>query len=69
MEINFTLKAGSREHTEQIPAVMMTFVHAPFVLATFFHIRIYQLLLIQFLPNLRGRLERSRQVQGKVEAR
>ena len=39
MEINFTLKAGSREHTEQIPAVMMTFVHAPFVLATFFHIR------------------------------
>ena len=34
-----TLKVGSLEHLEQIPTVMVTFVQAIFVLATFIHTR------------------------------
>ena len=34
-----TLKVGSCEHLEQIPTVMVTFVHATFALATYVHIR------------------------------
>ena len=39
--LNFdeTLKVGSCEHLEQIPTVMVIFAQAPFVLATFVHIR------------------------------
>ena len=33
------LMVGSWEYLEQIPIVMVTFVHATFVLATFVHIR------------------------------
>ena len=34
-----TLKIGSLDHLEQIPSVIVTFVHATFVHVTFVHIR------------------------------
>ena len=39
LNVDETLKVGSCERLEQIPTVIVIFVHATFVLAAFVHIR------------------------------
>ena len=54
-----TLKVGSWDHLEQIPTVMMIFVQATFVLATFVHISnisaVTDPILARFWQNFKSR--------------
>ena len=62
-----TLKIGSWKHLEQISTVMVTFVQeifcqATFVLVTFVHAGVSQLLLTQFWPNFKGKVNYNKTI-------